>query len=554
MRRLFLSFLTFALAVGCCSEPIEKYNASNIVLPIPNTVVAVGGTLSIGSEVSITYTGYEENSSIFEAELSDKFGITAGKGKSINIIVDGNVGVAAEGYILDVNKKGVTITASDMSGAYYGTQTLIQMMDAGREEGKVTLGYQTIQDAPRFGYRAYMLDEARHFFGEEEVLRIIDAMASVKMNVLHWHLTDDSGWRIESKIYPLLTEIGSKRSDTEKGSWGSGQTYGVPHEGFYTQEQIKSIVHYAKARGIKVIPEIEMPGHASASVAAYPWLSTKNEKIEVPVKFGKHYFTYDVINPKVIEFLENVIVEMIDLFETDVVHIGGDEVRFDHWEQDRDMIAHKKKQGYSSFMDIQIEFTNKMSKFIESKGVSMMGWNEILGKQLHHGEISFDDTSSKLASNVIVQFWKGSLSDLAEAAADGYKIVNSYNYATYLDYSYNTVSLKTAYNYNPIPEGLDEQFHKNIYGLSCQMWTEWTPTIADVHRQSFPRLAAYAEVGWSSQEGKDYDAFVSRLQPVLATWAEAGIEGYSLDKLLEEEVAAEERKAAGNQRPPRREE
>ena len=531
MKKILPLLLTIILFTGC--TPITGKSGNDVILPKPNSVTLNKGGVIITKEITIDQNECQEAATLLAESLKTKFGINNnGDGETIDLNVDTTSNIAPEGYKLIITKNGISITASTKGGIFYGTQSLIQLMEAGNGEKGITLQAQTIEDEPRFAFRSYMFDESRHFFGEKEVLRILDAMAEIKMNVLHWHLTDDAGWRIEIKQYPLLTEIGSKRKDTQIGGWSSDKTSGVPHEGFYTQEQIRSIVKYAKDRNIKIIPEIEMPGHASASVAAYPWLSTKNKKIEVPVKFGKHYNTYDVINPKVEEFLQNVIVEVIDLFDTDVVHIGGDEVRFDEWEQDRDMKAYKKKKGFTSFMDIQIEFTNKMSTFIEKQGVSMMGWNEILGKNLHEGEIRFTETSTKVAPNVIVQFWKGDLDQLKNAAKGGYKLVNSHHINTYLDYSYTAISLESAYNFNPIPEGLEKEYHDNIHGLGCQMWTEWAPTVADIHRQTFPRLAAFAEVGWSNLDVKNYDNFLIRLQPVVAQWEKEGIIGYPLEKIM----------------------
>lgn len=509
-------------------------SAKNVVLPMPNDVKMTTGTLRLNKSITVNEIGAKELVKYIKPEFKKSFDLKVKKKKSgakLNLIVQPLAEMNEEAYKLSITPKGIYITASHSRGLFYGVQSLIQLMKAGQKEGAISLSCQEIEDEPRFSWRSYMLDEARHFFGKAEVLRLLDIMASLKMNVFHWHLTDDAGWRIEIKKYPKLTEIGSTRKDTETGTWGSGKTAGKPHSGFYTQKEIKEILRYAQARHIKIVPEIEMPGHASASVASYPWLSTKKEQIEVPVKFGKHYHIYDVIDPKVQGFLKDVVSEVIDLFETDVIHIGGDEVRFNHWEEDADMVAHKKAKGFSSFMDIQIEFTNMMSRFIESKGASMMGWNEILGKNLHRGEIRFDEVSTKIAPNVVVQFWKGDLNELSEAAQNGYKLVNSFHLYTYLDYTHKNITLEKAYSFDPIPKGLKKEYHKNIIGSGSQMWTEWTPKAKDMERQTFPRLAAYAEVGWTDLEAKDYDSFVKRLKPIVIEWKRKGIEVYPFEEL-----------------------
>lgn len=538
MKRRLLPFFAL-LAFVLCSCSAESPVPTDVIIPKPNSLVAGEGVLTINGKVEISQTNAIEVAAYLTKELETKYNLSTNGGKDIKIVVNEASGLAEEGYTLSVNGDGVNITASSSAGAINGVQSLLQLCKAGSQSGKIKIQHMEIKDAPRFAFRSYMLDEARHFFGEENIYRILDAMAEIKMNTLHWHLTDDAGWRVEIKQYPLLTEVGSKRSDTETGTWGSGETAGKPHEGFYTQDQIKRIVKYAKERNIKIIPEIEMPGHASASVAAYPWLSTKNEPIEVPVKFGKHYYTYDVIEPKVQEFLQNVVVEVIALFETDIIHIGGDEVRFNHWEEDADMRAYKRKMGYTSYMDIQIDFTNKMSRFIESQGCSMMGWNEILGSNLHADDnISFTETSTAIAPNVVVQFWKGNIDELTSAAQDGYKLVNSYHTYTYLDYNYKQIPLAKAYEFNPIPEGLSAEYHDNIVGTGCQMWTEWVPDVERLNYMTFPRIAAYAEVGWTEQENRDFDNFVGRLRPMVESWKAKGIVGFEAPELVVAKAAA----------------
>ena len=498
----------------------------NLILPKPQSVVFTGGQFSLHSDWAVYHKNAKATASYLSAALEDRFEMNSSskwfRNSATVVLVNSKKDASSEAYTLVIDGRRVRIEAASEKGLFYGVQSLLQLIRAARE-GDKTIAAQVVKDQPRFHWRAFMLDESRYFKGEKEVLRLLDVLAELKMNVFHWHLTDDQGWRIEIKKYPLLTRIGAKRKDTQVGGWNSEKRSGEPHEGYYKQEEIRRIVAYAKYRHIKVVPEIEMPGHASATIAAYPWLGSKNETIEVPVTFGKHYPTYNVIDPRVKQFLKDVVTEVIDLFDTDVVHIGGDEVRFDHWEQNPEIVAYKEKKGFTSFMDIQIEFTNEMSRFIADQKVSMMGWNEILGKNLHADDnISFSDPSQRIAQNVIVQFWKGDLNEVVQAAKNGYRLVNSYHMYTYLDYGYNSISLSKAYGFDPIPAGLPEQYHSNIYGLGCQMWSEWIPKVSDMHRQIFPRIAAYAEVGWSDA-GRDYDDFLRRLKPVKRGWKSAGI-------------------------------
>ena len=384
----------------------------------------------------------------------------------------------------------------------------------------------TIKDGPRFKWRAFMLDEARYFHGEVFVKQMLDQMALLKMNTFHWHLIDDAGWRIEIKKYPLLTKVGAFRADSEIGTWKSGKTSGQPHGGFYTQEQIKDIVAYAKARNINIVPEFEMPGHSSAAIAAYTWLGTAGIAIDVPVKFGRLYDNYDVTKPEVITFMKDVLTEIFELFPSEVIHIGGDEVGYEVWEKSSSVQKYMKENNIPTPADLQINFTNKISHYIEENGRRMMGWNEILGKNIHtdFAEKQADkEAETVLSKNVNVHFWKGDLGLLTDAAKKSYGIVNSLHSSTYLDYNYKSIPLEKAYAFDPIPEGLDAQYHENIYGLGCQMWSEWTPTNADIERQAFPRIAAYAEVGWTSLENKNYNSFKIALKKMQKHWDNLGI-------------------------------
>lgn len=516
-RILIIAFSTF-IAIG-------NVQAQNVIIPEPQSVVLSSGEIIVPEKISFSGSISKTFESYLVDELKKQFDITLSKGnKGATIIfkIEGNkTDIADESYALNITPTQIYIETKSEKGAFYAIQSLIQLMRAGDKGSQVVIAAQSVKDAPRFIWRAYMLDEGRYFQGEATVLKLLDAMAELKLNTFHWHLTDDQGWRIESKKYPLLTEVGSKRKDSQIEGFNSTKYSGEAHGGFYTQDEIKRIVKYAADRHIKVVPEIEMPGHASAAIASYPWLGSDDEKIEVPGRFGKHFATFDVTNPKVVMFLKELLDEFIPLFNSDIIHIGGDEVKFEHWKTNPRIVQYTKDKGYASPMDLQIAFSNDMSQYIASKGLRMMGWNEILGKNLHGGEITFNDPSQKVASNVIVQFWKGDPKDMSAAAKDGYQVVNSYHSATYLDYDF---SLKHAYSFDPMPEGIPSEFRKNIIGSGCQMWGEWTPNATRVYKQSFPRIAAYAEVGWSVPEKKNYESFIKRLRPLAKTWRVRGIE------------------------------
>lgn len=517
-------YLLFVLAIISNSELWSQ--ASINIIPQPNEIkMTQGDPFILSDNIQIV----AEDAAVFSAnQLSEAIEEITGKtlkinknarGKFISYSLDNKL--ANEAYQLNIEKKGVQITASGQAGWYYGTQSLIQLL-----ESSETLAGMIIEDSPRFSWRAYMLDEARHFQGEAFVKKTLDEMARLKMNVFHWHLIDDAGWRIEIKKYPKLTEIGSKRADTEIGTWKSGKLAGEPHSGYYTQEQIKDIVAYAQARAITIVPEIEMPGHSSAAIASYPWLGTEGKISEVPILFGRHYDNYDVTKPEVVDFIHDVLMEVFELFPSKVIHIGGDEVDFTVWKETKHVQDYMKANKINTPADLQIQFTNNISKFIEKNGRRMMGWNEITGVNVHTDfEERKDDVDAEtsLAKNVVVHFWKGDIALINDAAEQGYAMVNSLHSRTYLDYSYKSISVEKAYGFDPIPKKLDKKYHANIYGLGCQMWGEWTPDIKTVEYQTYPRIAAFAEVGWTKTEAKDYNSFVSRLKVMQKHWDKKGI-------------------------------
>jgi hexosaminidase len=317
------------------------------------------------------------------------------------------------------------------------------------------------------------------------------------------------------------------------GGANSEKRSGQPHGGFYTQAQIAEIVRYAAERHITIVPEIEMPGHASAAIAAYPEIGTLGRKIEVAVVFGKLPDTYNVADPRVHRFLQNVLTEVMALFPSDVIHIGGDEVRFDHWLESPMVADLMKREGLSGPAQLQLYFTNLMSQFIEGRGRRMMGWNEILGDDLHGfirksggKELVEDSGGRRLAPGAIVHFWKGSLELAERAVREGHDIVNSLHSETYLDYDYESIPLERAYSFEPVPSGLEERFHSKVIGMGCQMWSEWTPHRERVEFQTFPRLAAYAEVAWTSRSLRNFEDFKRRLFTHRRRWDAAGI-GYA---------------------------
>lgn len=426
-----------------------------------------------------------------------------------------------EQYKINISSKGIEVTGNSNHGIFNGIQTLKQILRANRKKVICT----KITDYPRFSWRAFMLDEARYFKGKEVVFDMLDRMAELKMNVFHWHLTDHQGWRIEIKKYPLLTEIGSKRDSSMIGHFGSNVYDGKPHSGFYTQNEITEVIEYARDRHILVIPEIDMPGHSTAAIASYPWLGSGKEKVKVACRFGPHLEAYNVTKPKVRQFLKNVLTEVIALFPSPIIHIGGDEVRYNYWNESESIQKYMKDNGFKSPADVQIAFTNEMSEWLNERNHRMMGWNEITGDQFHEYQSTVSTTSQKLAPNTIVHFWKGDPELMTKTVKKGYDVVNSYHKYTYLDYSYEETPLSKSYSFEPVPESLTEYERKHVLGLGCQMWCEFVPNVKTLNVKVFPRIAAIAEVGWTQKENKSYDRFVKSLEAMDAYWKSIGVIG-----------------------------
>ncbi|CAF1226094.1 unnamed protein product, partial [Didymodactylos carnosus] len=320
-----------------------------------------------------------------------------------------------EGYRLNVNEKRIEIRSRTKGGIFYGLQTVRQLITIKQRPGhhvpQLTVPCIQIIDRPRFVWRSFMLDSARHFRNISTIKQLLDEMAALKMNRFHWHLTDDQGWRIEIKKYPKLTEIGSRRSRAQIGGFNSSDYVYQNHSGFYSQIEIRDLIQYAKDRYITIVPEIEMPGHASAAIAAYPWLGcTKQKNIEVPGHCGVHYSVFDVSSPRVIDFIHDILSEVMSLFSSsNVIHIGGDEVKYDQWKSSPNILKFMSLHQLKTPSDLQVWFTNKISNFISSgTNKRMMGWNEIMGGSKLHNYTDTEDVKTKeeLAKNTIVQFWK----------------------------------------------------------------------------------------------------------------------------------------------------
>lgn len=435
----------------------------------------------------------------------------------------GNLG--NEGYNLDIRPETVQISALFPAGVFYGVQSLRQLFPVEIEKNFLVNNVDwvvpcvKIHDYPRFSWRGFMLDEGRHFLGKEIVKRMLDLIALHKMNVFHWHLTEDQGWRIEIKKYPRLIEIGSKRKGTQVGgirSFLMKKIDHTSHSGHYKQEDIRDIVSYAKERFIKVIPEIDMPGHSMAALASYPKLSCTGGPFKVQTTFG---IKKDVLCPGkegVFGFLYDVLDEIIELFPSEIIHIGGDEVPKTRWKECSDCQARLKEEELNDENDLQTYFINRIASYLIDKGKLPIGWNDIL-----------DDS---LVSEAIGQHWLRGDDIVVEHLRKGRKFVISRFFYTYLDYPYTMTPLRKVYSFEPVPKELEEEYHHNVLGLEAPMWTEWVPNIERLDWQTFPRLTAHAETGWTLQKNKNYSSFKKRLERFLMRLDLLGVKYARLEK------------------------
>lgn len=493
------------------------------IVPKPQQETITGENIAFDNEWEVYADPEAKEASAYITSVLKECGVQAhftARKNNADLILDINKKISknTEAYHLSVPKnRKIRVSAVSRNGLLYALQSLRQIIT--NSENKVVIPSCQIKDEPAFPWRAFMLDESRHFQGLETVKKLLDEMSYLKMNTFHWHLVDDPGWRIEIKKYPELTAIGSKRDfshrDLTLEQWDKRFPERKMH---YSQDEIREIVRYAGERGIQVVPEIEIPGHASASIAAYPWLGASSQAQGSGI-WGD---LYNVTDPKVERFIRDVLDEVITLFPSKIIHIGGDEANYTHWQNNPQIIQFMKDQKIPTFADLQVWSINRFSKYLESKGVRMMGWNEITGDNIR-GETHIEASQSeKLAEGTLVHFWDGDISLINKAIDEGYEVVNSNRHYTYLDYPYEVTPLEKAYSFHPLPKGLAKEKASKIAGLGCQMWGEYTPNLTRLYYQTFPRIAAYAECGWTKAENKNYDEFRNRVKNTERRWRKMG--------------------------------
>jgi hexosaminidase len=443
------------------------------------------------------------------------------------VLAPADSGQGPESYRLAVTHRGVTITAPRTAGLFYGLQTLRALVEpkqlatsAERHAANATLQGMHIADAPRFTYRGMHLDVGRHFAPVPFVKRYIDLMSRYKLNTFHWHLTEDQGWRIEIKKYPRLTEVGGCRKETQLGRFRTNPYVGdsIRYCGFYTQDQIRDVVAYAKDRHITVIPEIEMPGHSVAALTAYPELACKPGPYEVRTTWG---VDENILCPKeeTFTFIENVLTEVMALFPCQYVHIGGDEAPKTVWQASPIAQEVIKRENLKDEHELQSYFIRRVEKFLNAHGKRIIGWDEIL--------------EGGLAPNATVMSWRGINGGIAAARAN-HDVVMTPTSNTYLDYNQGDprfesiymgarLPLMTVYAYEPIPDSLTAEQGKHVLGTQGQLWTEYMQTTRDMEYMAFPREMAIAEVAWSPKAARSWDSFGRRLLPRLLALDRLGV-------------------------------
>ena len=527
-----IPFVIALVALVACKPATERHGdhaaasvaAAPSLIPAPATLQTNDGQFVIDSgtrlhaegeaaqRVAKLFNGFLATQKRPEIPLAD-----AGNG-GIRFEIATSASPSPEGYVLDVKTDGIVVRAADERGLFYGAATLLQLLTPA-DGDKVAVRALHIEDAPRFGWRGAMLDSARHFQNVDEIKRLLDAMALLKLNVFHWHLTDDQGWRIEIPKYPKLTEIGACRIPAGDAGIDPATGKPVPYCGFYTQAQIRDVVAYAAARHIEVMPEFDVPGHAVAAIAAYPQLGVTGAPLPVSNEWGVNSNLFNT-EEDTYRFFEDVLGEMVKLFPGRYVHIGGDEAVKDQWIASPRAQQQMKAQGAKDEMAMQGLMVARLEKFLAAHGKRLIGWDEIL--------------EGKLPESATVMSWRGTEGGL-EAAKQGHDVVMSPSSDLYFDYLQthsaneppgrpSIIEMKQVYAFEPVPAELPADKRQHILGLQANMWTEHSRSFARVQHNLFPRLAAVAETGWTPKDRKDYASFLARLPAQLPRWRAQGVE------------------------------
>jgi hexosaminidase len=506
----FLLYLIISLFFSCSQETIQQKEIG--IIPKPLFQELDKGVFIMDEKVLlVSDPKLSEVSDYFKIYLEENYQIefNAQKGIKKIIFTINDTIPNEEGYELKIEEKNIFIESKNARGAFYAVQSLIQLLPLPSDLNSFKIPCLRIKDQPQFTYRGMHLDVGRHFFSVDFIKKYIDLMAKLKMNTFHWHLTEDQGWRIEIKKYPKLQKIAAYRKETLIGHYNNQphQFDGKPYGGFYTQEQIKEVVAYALTRQVTIIPEIEMPGHSQAAIAAYPELGCSGKQVEVATKWG----VFDeVYCPKesTFKFLEDVIDEVVALFPGKYIHIGGDEAPKTNWKNCEYCQKLIKKEGLEDEHGLQSYFITRMEKYINSKGRQIIGWDEIL--------------EGGLAPNATVMSWRGT-KGAVQAAKERHDVILTPGSHCYFDHYQSEneneplaiggfLPLEKVYHFNPIPKELTDKEATYVLGAQGNVWTEYMQTEKQVEYMAFPRAIALSEVLWSSPEHKNYSDFIHRLE------------------------------------------
>ena len=514
------------LTLACVATTADAEEGLALV-PLPQSIEWRGGAFALNDTTTIAADpNLEPAAHALRQALGPAtgFALADGAAATATIRFTLEASLAAEGYRLEASPAQVEIRASTAAGAFYAVQTLRQLLpvEAFSETPVRDVDWRIpaalIEDAPRFGWRGMHLDVGRHFMPVEFVLDFIDALAMHKMNRFHWHLTEDQGWRIEIRRYPKLAEVGAWRAESE-GMFLSGEMDGTPHGGFYTQDEIRRVVAYAAERFVTIVPEIEMPGHAQAAIAAYPELGNTGETLPVRARWGVNEHVLNVEESTIV-FLQNTLDEVIELFPGPWIHIGGDEAPTDEWEESERAQLRMRALGLEEERELQGYLISRMHAFLRERGRQLVGWDEIL------------DTGT-LPEDTVVMSWRGS-GPGSRAALEGHPVVMAPIQPTYFDYTQSSRGdeppaipvvnrLEDVYAFEPVPADLPPAAARRILGAQGQLWTELMPVPDHVAYMAFPRAIALAEVLWLDPGQRDYDDFRARLEPHLTRFDLLGL-------------------------------
>lgn len=540
MRNLFF-IVAFYMFVGI--EKVFGQTTIPQIIPMPVKMEILPGSFQISTNTAIFYSAKQPNLLKHATYLSTAIQSISGihpsvvknSGRNrIRLIINHSAEIGTEGYHLTVDVSGISITANTDKGIFYGIQTLLQAFTSIRTNQKLTVRNLKITDYPRFAWRGMMLDVSRHFFSPEAIKNYIDLMAMYKINVFHWHLTDDEGWRLEIKKYPKLTQVGAWRKEVRgsvfyKKNQVLNQTDTLTYGGYYTQQQAKEIVAYASARNIMVIPEIEMPGHSHAVIASYPQLSCSGQPQQVKTSMGAlpgAQANYCAGKEESFTFLKDVIKEVIQIFPAPYIHVGGDEVDKTSWKNCALCQQRMKNLGLKDEHELQSYFISKMGKFLKANNRQLIGWDEIL--------------EGGLPADAIVMSWRGEKGGV-EAVKLNHNVVmtpvkplyfNRYQadtlvYQQPLAARFSINTLKNVYDYEPIPKELNLANQHYVLGTQGCLWTEFILSVQQLEQMTFPRMIALSEVMWSPAKIKNWENFNNRLYNHTNRLGETGVNFFS---------------------------